>query len=235
MWHQMKRIAVFNVKNQDTLHGIVLTLGAMNATNMVISPWTAHREYLLPEHQWHITRHTKVIMPDWAWGTTVKIKTGKANPDHSSTTEDIPAQVIIIHIEATLEYWGRCSHHRSSSWQSHLPHRGHSHRPHHDTLHQSHLGSSTHHSSLGYPSWDHSRSHSWPSYQSSRHESCRSHSYSSRMRRRPHHKNMKVKIEDPHIITTAQMITAVTQERNHIFKLIELSPSSDSHEQGGLP
>ena len=50
--------------NQDTLLNIVLTLGAMNVTNMAISSWTVHTEYLLPEHQQHITRHTKVTMPD---------------------------------------------------------------------------------------------------------------------------------------------------------------------------
>ena len=46
-----KRIVVFNVKNQDALLDIVLTLGAMNVTNMVISSWTAHTEYLLLELQ----------------------------------------------------------------------------------------------------------------------------------------------------------------------------------------
>ena len=47
----MKRTAVFNVKKQDKLLDIVLTLGAMNATNMVISSWTTHIKYLLPELQ----------------------------------------------------------------------------------------------------------------------------------------------------------------------------------------
>ena len=75
MWCQMKRIAVFNVKNQNTLLDIVLILGAVNATNMIILPWTAHTEYLLLELQQHITRHTKVIIPDQVQGTTVKIKT----------------------------------------------------------------------------------------------------------------------------------------------------------------
>ena len=60
----MKMIAVFNVKNQDTLPDIVPTLGAINATNIVISSWTAHTEYLLPELQQQNTRHTKVTMPD---------------------------------------------------------------------------------------------------------------------------------------------------------------------------
>ena len=32
----------------------------------------------------------------------MKIETGKANPDHSPTFEDIAAQVIMIHIEAAL-------------------------------------------------------------------------------------------------------------------------------------
>ena len=43
-------------------------------------------------------------MPDQVWGTTVKTKTGKADPDHSPTNKDILAQVIVIHIEATLDH-----------------------------------------------------------------------------------------------------------------------------------
>ena len=53
----MKRIAVFNVKNQDTLLDIALTLGAMNETNKVISSWTAHTKYLLPEPVTHHKAH----------------------------------------------------------------------------------------------------------------------------------------------------------------------------------
>ena len=34
----------------------------------------------------------------------VKIETGKADPDHSATTEDITTQVIMIHIEAALDH-----------------------------------------------------------------------------------------------------------------------------------
>ena len=34
----------------------------------------------------------------------MKIKTGKTDPDHSPTTEDIAAQVIVICIEATLDH-----------------------------------------------------------------------------------------------------------------------------------
>ena len=51
MWCQMKRIAVFNVKNQDTSLNFVLISGAMDVMNMVISAWTAHTEYLLIELQ----------------------------------------------------------------------------------------------------------------------------------------------------------------------------------------
>ena len=46
-----EEIAVFNAKNQNTLHDIVLALGAMNVMNTVISSWTAYTKYLLPEHQ----------------------------------------------------------------------------------------------------------------------------------------------------------------------------------------
>ena len=42
-------------------------------------------------------------MPDQVWGTTMMIETGEANPDHSPTFKDITAQVIVNHIEATLD------------------------------------------------------------------------------------------------------------------------------------
>ena len=104
MWCWMKRIAVFSAKSQDILHDIALTLGAMNVMNMVISSLIVHTEYLLQELQWHITNHTKDTMPDQDWDTSIKIETGKANPDHSPTFEDIAAQVITIHIETTLDH-----------------------------------------------------------------------------------------------------------------------------------
>ena len=40
-------------------------------------------------------------MPDGFQGTTMKIETGKADPDHSHTFKDIAAQAIAICIEAT--------------------------------------------------------------------------------------------------------------------------------------
>ena len=43
-------------------------------------------------------------MPDQVQDTRVKIETGKANPDHSLTFEDITAQIIMIHIEAALDH-----------------------------------------------------------------------------------------------------------------------------------
>ena len=42
-------------------------------------------------------------MPEQVSGTTMKIETGKADADHSPTTKDIAAQVIMICIEATLD------------------------------------------------------------------------------------------------------------------------------------
>ena len=104
MWCQMKRIAVSNVKNQDILHDIALTLGAMYTINIVISSWTVHKEYLLPEIQKHFTNDTRVTMPDQVWGTAMKIKTGKASADQSPTMEDIAAWVIVIHTEAILDH-----------------------------------------------------------------------------------------------------------------------------------
>ena len=104
LWCWMKRIAVSSVKNQYILHNIALTLGAMNVTHMVISSWTVHAEYLLQELQWHITNPTRVTMANWIQGTSVKIETGKANPDNSPTFEEITAWVNTIHIEATLHH-----------------------------------------------------------------------------------------------------------------------------------
>ena len=201
MWCHTKSIAVSCVKNQDISHDIALTLGAMNVSSMVISSWTVHTEYLLLEPWQHITNHTKVTMTDWVQGTTVKIETGKGNPDHSPTTKDITAWVIMICIGTALDHNIGTDAATTGAAYDDLAsaHRGNRHRPHHDTLHQSHHWSSEHWWSLGYWSLDCSRSHSQPSYRSSRHKSCRSDSYSSRMRRRPHpKKNMKVKIEDPH-------------------------------------
>ena len=102
MWCQTKKIAVSGVKNQDILHDIALTLGTMSVMNMVTLSWNAHTEYLLQELQQHITNHTGVAMPDQVQGTTVKTETDEANQDHSPIFVDITAQVITIHIEATL-------------------------------------------------------------------------------------------------------------------------------------
>ena len=49
MWCQMMKIAVSSVRNQDILHDIALTLGAMSAMNMITLSWTVHTEYLLQE------------------------------------------------------------------------------------------------------------------------------------------------------------------------------------------
>ena len=43
-------------------------------------------------------------MPDQVQGTTVKIETSKADPDHSPTFKDTAAHVIVICIEATLDH-----------------------------------------------------------------------------------------------------------------------------------
>ena len=198
MWCQTKRIAVSSVRNQDISHNIALTLGAMSVI------WSYYHG--LPTQNTSFrdssdtTNHTKVTMPDWIWGTTMKIDTDKANPGHSPTIEDIVARHCDLHRGCSRsQHQDRHSHHRSSSHWSCSAHRGHNHRPHCHTPHQSHCRLSKHWSPSGYWSQDHSRSHSWSPYRSSRHEAHQSDSYSSRMRRRPHpKKNMKVKIEDPH-------------------------------------
>ena len=43
-------------------------------------------------------------MPDQVWGTTIKIETEKANPDHSLISGHIAIWVIAIHIEAILDH-----------------------------------------------------------------------------------------------------------------------------------
>ena len=51
MLHQMKRTAVSSVRNQNILHDIALTLGAMNPMNVVTMSWTVHTQYHLQELQ----------------------------------------------------------------------------------------------------------------------------------------------------------------------------------------
>ena len=139
---------------------------------MVTFSWTAYTEYLLQELQQHITRHTKVTIPDWVWGTTVKIKTDKADPYHSPTNPQRHCSLSHHNSprgHSRSQHWDRHSHHRSSLWWSC--------------------------SDLAQITVGHTHDH--PT--NLRHESCRSDSYSSRTRRRPHpKKNMKVKIEDLH-------------------------------------
>ena len=79
-------------------------LDAMSVMSMVTMSWTVHTEYLLQELQWFTTNLTVVTMPDQVQGTTVTIETDEAIPDHSPTFEDIAAWVIVIPIEAALDY-----------------------------------------------------------------------------------------------------------------------------------
>ena len=58
------KIAVSSVKNQNMSHEVALTLGAMSVMNMVELSWIASTEYLLQELWQHITKHTRVTMPD---------------------------------------------------------------------------------------------------------------------------------------------------------------------------
>ena len=68
-----KEDCCFSVTNQDILHEIALTLGAMSVLNIVTLSWTAHTEYLLQELLQHIKIHTRVTMSDQVQGTTMKI------------------------------------------------------------------------------------------------------------------------------------------------------------------
>ena len=104
MWCQIKKIAVSSVKNQEISHKTVFTLGAISATNMVTLSWTAHTEYLLQGLLQQITNHTSVTMPDQVQGTTMRIETDEADPDHSPSLQDIIAWAIVINIETTLDH-----------------------------------------------------------------------------------------------------------------------------------
>ena len=97
------KIAVSSVRNQDIPHEIALLLDAMSVTNMVTLSWTVHTRYLLQELQQFTTNLTNVTMPDPVQGTTMKIKTDEADPDHSLTSKDTAAQTIVICIEANLD------------------------------------------------------------------------------------------------------------------------------------
>ena len=157
MWCQMKRIAVFNVKNQDTSLNIVLKLDAMNVQWIQsYSSWTVHTKCLLPAHQWHITRHTKVTMPDQAPDTTRKDwERWSQSRSQSYYWRHCSSQSLAICTKATLDHntWHRCSHHRSQLMIISLcPQRTQSQTSLWHTAPVSR--SSTHHSSWGW--WSHS-------------------------------------------------------------------------------
>ena len=199
MWCSMKKTAVSSVKNQDILHKIALTSGAMSVMNMVMLSWTVHTEYLLQKLQQHITNHTRVTR------STSRHHCEERDRRSLSTSQShFQRHHSWSHCNSNTghsrsQHRDRCSHHRCSSQWSHSAHRGQSHIPCHDTPHWSHHRSSQHQSSSRYRSKDPSSSHSQPSYRSSKHEFCQLDSYSSRTRRTPHpKKNMQVKTEDPH-------------------------------------
>ena len=144
-------------------------------------------------------------MPSWALENAKRIEKGETGPDHSLDIADITAPAVVTCTEATpdnnkgtetavIEAAQRCSH---------SAHSGHSHRTHSDAPHQPHCSSSTHHSSSGYHSQDHSRSHSCPSYKSSKYTShqkgsCTLWSYSYQETQKPHPKrNRNAQIEEP--------------------------------------
>ena len=134
------------------------------------------------------------------------------------------------------QHQDRHIHHRSSSWWSGSTYRGHSHWFHCDTPHQAHCRSSTNRSSSACQSRDHSRSHSQPSYWSSRQDSHRSNSHSNRSwGKTPLRKKLRVKIKDLHRLLQFWCSLQWLTRGIWSFKLIEPSPSSDSHGQGGLP
>ena len=81
----------------------------------------------------------------------MKIKTGKTDPNHSLTTKDIAAQIIVIHIEAALDHNTGIDAPTTDAAHDNLTQpKEDTARSHCDTLHWSHHRSSTHLSSLGY-------------------------------------------------------------------------------------
>ena len=129
------------------------------------------------------------------------------------------------------QHQDNCSHHMNSSWCSCFTYKGYSHQSHCNTPHQPHYRSSTHKSSLVYHSKHHIRSCSWPSYKSSRQDLHRSSSHSSRSQEKPKDENWR----STHGLLQLQWTFHWPRRGIWPFKLTEPSPSSDSHEQGGLP
>ena len=110
------------------------------------------------------------------------------------------------------------------------------------THHTSCCKSSTCHSSLGYHSWDHIWSQSQPTYWSMKYSShqkgsCSSGSYSNQGNWKSHlRRSEKVQVGDPPSEYYSLDDDSIDfRRRIRFFKLVELSPSSDSHEQGGQP
>ena len=68
--------------------------------NTDISSQTVLTEYLLQEHQCHTTRHTEIVTPDQAQGTTGKIEKVETDPDYSLDIADITAPAIMTCTEA---------------------------------------------------------------------------------------------------------------------------------------
>ena len=239
MWCWMKRIAVSSVRNQNISHIIALTLDDMSVMNMAILSWTVHTEYLLQKLQQHTTNNPKVNMPDWVQGTTMKIETVKANPGHSPTIKDIVAQVIMIHVEVTLDHSTRMDTATTGA-------------AHDDLTQPTEVRATdlamTHHTShiTDYPNieafqvinpditGDHIHDHPTNLQDI---EVCWSDSYSSRVRRSSHpKKNMKVKTEDPHSdYYSSNDHFSKSGGDSDPFKLIEPSLCSDSYELVGLP
>ena len=115
------------------------------------------------------------------------IETGEANPDHSPTFEDIAAQVIVIHIEATLDHNTEIDATTTGAAHDDLA------LPTEDTATDltmtHHTGHITDHPNIKplqviNPKITVDCIHDHPT-DLPRHEPCRSDSYSSRMRRRP--------------------------------------------------
>ena len=100
----MRKTNASNAKNQDISHTTALTSDVMNVMNTDTLSWTALTEYLLQEHWHHTTRHTEITTPQWASGTTRKIKKVETDPDDSLDTANTVALPIMTCIEAAPDH-----------------------------------------------------------------------------------------------------------------------------------
>ena len=100
----------------------------------------------------------KLLQQIYLLWTTGKTEKEETSPDHSLDTANIIAPAVMTCIDAA-PYHNDGTGTTASSRQTNLAIWGHNQRSHHDTPHQSHHKSSTHCSSSGYHSQDHTHNY----------------------------------------------------------------------------